>query len=458
MDIVMRIDDPVFLGKIYPSGELVNSIFWRNTIEWSKNYHFATHDIDANDDWGVLILGGDYYWFADHILRFDTNGVVVWEKFYDLFFLKQVLFLENEEFAMRTHDKVLIASPMGEIKETLEVENTLNDMVYLDQKLYMISNNEVFSWNINTLKRESILLNNDELHFNLVLNVINDSLWVLSGDKEMVYVTNVFSDKQETYKFSLPEFEIIKFFVTGNEIIMVGNTIQQQMALIAFSREETEPEFDWADIELVDFEINNFESSFWELPDDWPIFDVLYYTTQITLKNNGSDTIISFGIQSDRNGGFEPGSSYFYEYLDDLTILPGQTVEVNFDDGIFLYDTDQIQPYKLCYQVMAPNGRFEKNINNNLLCKTYDFTNINNVNADDGWRVYPNPATNHITLEAPELSPTKYQIFSADGRMILSGEFDHKTQTLNTSHLPVGIYIIKLQQGEKMGIQKILRQ
>jgi hypothetical protein len=457
MDDIHFGDEPVFLRKFYPSGELVFSVAWHNTDDWPDYFLFTTSGLDAHDDWGALVLGGDVHGDVNHIIRFDNDGAVIWEKIFE-FQIHQVLFLENEEFAIRTNNNVFIASPLGEIMNTLELDHPVRGMVYLDQRLYLVSSGEVFSWDINSLEKESIQFNIDETQFSL-LNVFNDSLWVLSNDSERAYLTNAFSHELGTYNFSMPSLDVNNFFITEEEIILAGTTIQGQMALVAFSRERFEPDVDWADLELVDFEISNTAVYYEDCPDFGPLFEGITFDTQITLRNNGKDTIHSFGLQSDRVGGFNCGRHYFYYYYDELTIEPGQTKVINIGNSAdFPYHIDHIKPYKLCYQVVAPNARLENNTENNLLCKTFDFNSVPEPAAHLGWMVYPNPANHHISLEAPIKGPFHYQIFSIEGRLIHSGEYVDRNLTLDISHLPIGIYILRLQQGEGMELRKIVRQ
>jgi len=65
-----------------------------------------------------------------------------------------------------------------------------------------------------------------------------------------------------------------------------------------------------------------------------------------------------------------------------------------------------------------------------------------------GWRVFPNPVTDVVRLEWPELSGTlvRAQIFNAAGQMALEQEFSAETKSgqLNVVSLPGGLYVLRV--------------
>lgn len=67
-------------------------------------------------------------------------------------------------------------------------------------------------------------------------------------------------------------------------------------------------------------------------------------------------------------------------------------------------------------------------------------TEVSNVKAQDQFRVYPNPANDHITIEANN-QPTRVSIVNMAGQEVLSVS---NTTSINTSSLPAGNYLVKI--------------
>jgi len=67
-------------------------------------------------------------------------------------------------------------------------------------------------------------------------------------------------------------------------------------------------------------------------------------------------------------------------------------------------------------------------------------TNVNEVKANDQFRIYPNPANDHITIEANN-QPTQVAIINMAGQEVMSVK--NKT-SIDTSTLPAGNYLVKI--------------
>jgi len=67
-------------------------------------------------------------------------------------------------------------------------------------------------------------------------------------------------------------------------------------------------------------------------------------------------------------------------------------------------------------------------------------------------KVYPNPATDFITISNIEKSG--YGIYSLDGKMVMAGVAS-KDEKISISHLNVGVYLLKFENG---GVFKVLKE
>ncbi|MDP4238256.1 MAG: T9SS type A sorting domain-containing protein, partial [Bacteroidota bacterium] len=67
-------------------------------------------------------------------------------------------------------------------------------------------------------------------------------------------------------------------------------------------------------------------------------------------------------------------------------------------------------------------------------------TGANEVKADDQYKIYPNPANDHITIEANN-HPTKVVFINMAGQEVMSVT---NTTSIDTSSLPSGNYLVKI--------------
>ena len=76
----------------------------------------------------------------------------------------------------------------------------------------------------------------------------------------------------------------------------------------------------------------------------------------------------------------------------------------------------------------------------------------------NNFSIYPNPATNLITIEADHtLNKSPYSITDQTGRQILKGELNEKINTLDISQLAVGFYFLQIGELNKE-VFKIMKQ
>lgn len=71
-------------------------------------------------------------------------------------------------------------------------------------------------------------------------------------------------------------------------------------------------------------------------------------------------------------------------------------------------------------------------------------------------QVYPNPTTGLIRWESPRL--TRLEVVSLTGQLLQVVEPGRGQQTLDLSHLPDGLYLLRLLEGERAVVQKLLIQ
>jgi hypothetical protein len=73
--------------------------------------------------------------------------------------------------------------------------------------------------------------------------------------------------------------------------------------------------------------------------------------------------------------------------------------------------------------------------------------------------IYPNPVSDRLYVKTNNLTgKSVYEIYSLAGKMVLRGEiFPSVTNTLNTSALPQGSYLIRISDGKNMDSKVFVR-
>lgn len=86
-------------------------------------------------------------------------------------------------------------------------------------------------------------------------------------------------------------------------------------------------------------------------------------------------------------------------------------------------------------------------------------TVLNSVSDDPLIRIYPNPVTDHLTIEASvvDRSPVIIEIRNDLGQLCIHEEISGFPATLNTNKLKSGIYTISFKYQDRTLVRKIIR-
>lgn len=84
-------------------------------------------------------------------------------------------------------------------------------------------------------------------------------------------------------------------------------------------------------------------------------------------------------------------------------------------------------------------------------------TGFDNENELKNIRIFPNPTSDFITINAPKHG-LNIQLFDLSGRIILEEKTKTNNHQISVSNLPAGIYIIRLQSENKILVHKFIVQ
>jgi len=84
------------------------------------------------------------------------------------------------------------------------------------------------------------------------------------------------------------------------------------------------------------------------------------------------------------------------------------------------------------------------------------FSGINNLQNDNGIKIYPNPTTDFISIDIIENITSKIEFFNIYGQSVFFKVIDNKHEQIDISNLKSGIYIIEVSNSKSKYQQKII--
>jgi hypothetical protein len=183
-----------------------------------------------------------------------------------------------------------------------------------------------------------------------------------------------------------------------------------------------------------------------------------YY--RMTTGNSSGNTTFHFkwaSLTCDQTVNLLPNSSYiislFVHFDSDVTFTthydaygrPGNittsytysSYELNIsDDNSVLLTENTSLPVRVFYaEGLSSNITFEKSLSS---IKTIEAQKI---------AVYPNPATDFITINGLQINET-IRLFDLNGRLFISRKAASESETVSVSHLPAGLYVVRIGNGQ----------
>lgn len=358
--------------------------------------------------------------------------------------INPVSYLINTQYKIYKTDSSLI------LLDSIEFSNSINKLLVINDTVFALFESYLARLDsslniIDTFITSSVDLSNMEYYEN--------EFWVqISSSDSLRLIKLQKFETSDTLTFPTL-MNNTEFIVSKNNFTFVGNSFTNQIGICNFQIESSEIETIFLpDIELIDFDIDSIVFDYVQIKED--SFARGYsFNTELTIKNNGNDTITTFAVYSDLHGGMNCAQNYFYQKFIDLEILPGQTQTLNlrrvYEDGV--------NNNQLCLLCMAPNSELEIETNNNSLCKTFTIAGIKNK-IQTNLKVYPNPISDYLILEQPDLGEKNIEIIDINGNVLIKRVSTEQRIRIETSNLVTGLYIVKLKMGDKINTQLIMKE
>ncbi|PCH99225.1 MAG: hypothetical protein COB85_00310 [Bacteroidetes bacterium] len=98
---------------------------------------------------------------------------------------------------------------------------------------------------------------------------------------------------------------------------------------------------------------------------------------------------------------------------------------------------------------------YQNDYNTNVACQT-TWTEVENQESLISLNMYPNPATDHLLIEALNVEILNVSIYNLMGQNLINIDGNDSTINLNTSFLSQGIYLVKIEVGDRYLTRKLV--
>ncbi|NOZ47217.1 MAG: PKD domain-containing protein [Chlorobi bacterium] len=204
------------------------------------------------------------------------------------------------------------------------------------------------------------------------------------------------------------------FYTNENFNVTAYNSIDIEFYFYAYSMEYGE-----------DFWVQYFDGSSWKTVASYArgtsFNNSTFYVATITISN----TNYNFPSNAEFRFMCDASANYDDVYIDDITIT-------------------------------ATSGT-ARTSGNTLTPLGNSFREMNLLN-EDGLRIYPNPATSELTIETGIEDNSVVNIYSYTGALVKTMNLKQDVTTINISNLTPGIYFIKVNNGEEVYTNKLIKQ
>ncbi|MEM4326166.1 MAG: T9SS type A sorting domain-containing protein [Candidatus Pacearchaeota archaeon] len=128
-----------------------------------------------------------------------------------------------------------------------------------------------------------------------------------------------------------------------------------------------------------------------------------------------------------------------------------------FNSNIAIFKVNKSGLYKIYCTATDNAGNTEQNVDlpkaSVFVSKEsiVDFSNISNI------QIYPNPASNYLSINLPYLTYAKYLIQNPQGKTIINGSISNENNKIDLNNLPNGIYFIRISVKEDTKTFKFIK-
>ncbi|WP_146194127.1 T9SS type A sorting domain-containing protein [Brumimicrobium oceani] len=332
----------------------------------------------------------------------------------------------------------------GNTISSVDFSSRVKDMEVLNDTLYALTSDSIFSFNTNFQTIESstiagyngysnLKVGNNKIEF--VSQGVNDQ-FILTVNRQLA-INDVLAIPAKIDADQPKDFNDIHFTTTINFNLTSYKSIRH----LDFSRESTQDAvINSTDIGIVD--IQQTQVSAIHNPGFEGIYTIKLWA-DVMIKNYGNKTLESCRINHKISPGV-CGYTYYTEQFENLNLAPNDSmwVSLGFMHNNTYYFTDSTISLDICVYTSHPNSKTDLNVPNDNYCEEIIFGTLDLLeNEIDEVKIYPNPASEFLNIELDKEN-LSYSIINMQGVLIDNGNVNAKQ--IDVSKLSSGMYVLQL--------------
>lgn len=233
-------------------------------------------------------------------------------------------------------------------------------------------------------------------------------------------------------------------FPSGNGYLLAGNEKSNAYAVVVNDLNE-EDEF------IHDLKLEQAAPLASKIyPNGADVYLIDFSGWEVTVGNNGTDTIESFHVSLEYPKNFAWGACKdlgIQERFDSISLAPGETMTWMLDGFVLvgirgMLDDPDIVP--VCVIVSCPDDKMDSDHSNDVFCFDVDLSvvQIQEVTHESGMSIWPNPVGDKINLAINTEKNIAFQIVNHLGQVMQSGTQISGISEINTAGWHSGWYSV----------------
>ncbi len=435
--------EQIVIAKYDKEGNEIFSIGYPE-IPHDEHFEFEPQSIDIASDGTILVSSNK------SVIKSDVNGTKIQEyQLTNMPDISGIISLNPETWFIHSQNRIYKSDSSFVLSDSLRFSGSINKLLLKNDTVFTLLDSALVRLDtslnvIDTLIETSTGFQDMEFY--------DKNLWIRMNDSDSIKLIRVKNNNiTDTLTFDLLS-DVKGFIIADNNYTFIGNSFTGQIGLYNYQAPLTSITSNLRDIELVDFEIDSIILEYVTTP-DMTFARGFHFNSELTIKNNGMDTIHTFSVFSDLYGGMNCFQNYFYQKLSGLEIFPGQTQKVKLKRAY----QEGMNHNQLCFECLAPNSKLEKLTDNNTLCKTFTITGIEN-RIQPSVKIYPNPFSDYLIIEHTGSNMKNIELTDISGRTLIHETTTNQRITIKTNGLKPGPYILKVDSDGKTNTQLILKE
>ncbi|MCW5922159.1 MAG: T9SS type A sorting domain-containing protein [Saprospiraceae bacterium] len=199
-------------------------------------------------------------------------------------------------------------------------------------------------------------------------------------------------------------------------------------------------------------EPKGFANSCFDPADPDKDFSISFGKVFVTVKNTGKEPVETFRVNAQFDNCITICKG-FYQISNEYSapMQPGDSLELVFEDHLYLEAQKNVSLFELCLWVSLPDGHLDSHPEDDKWCQSFSVVSseAEPTRKAHNVRVVPNPASTEIRFyienERDIKSPFSLSLVTPTGQVVWAEHFSTiPTHALDCSRLPAGLYFYEL--------------